>query len=170
MSVDTILSNNGLTAEAAYQFIVDNLSAPDVVYTAASDAGFTVSDLTELVTRFDNAISRDDVSNFFANAGLDPSAMAPTPTEPSPDDGTDAGNSTIRTNGEGLSVIEPQEPLTDEQKLFIGGLEEARSVSQAFGSEGSDSIVERTSEGFLFNVDLGDQDANDVIGCCIGIR
>lgn len=133
------------------------------MYTAASDAGFTVSDLTELVTRFDNAISRNDVSNFFANAGLDPSAMAPSPTEPAPDDGTASGSSTIRTNDQGLLVIEPQGPLTDEQKLFIGGLTEAKLVSFTFRSEEDDRIASSTPEGHRVNVAFGDQDFPDIV-------
>ena len=163
MSVDSILSDNDLTAEAAYTFITSNLSAPGVVYDAAINAGLTVSDLTELITRFDSSISANDVSNFFANSGLNLSAIMESPGQPTPDETTDSGSTNIRTDAEGRLVIEPQEPLTDEQKLFIGGLEQAKFVSLTFGPGQSDSIVESTPEGYLFDVAFGDQDFKDVI-------
>lgn len=164
MSVDTILRENGVTAEAAYEFILDNLSAPSRIYSAAGDVGLNVDDLTELVARFDSSVEGTDVRNYFANAGLEPSAMVEQSDDPSStDEATDQSTSNIRTDAEGRLIVAPEEPLTDDQKLFLGGLEEAKTVSLTFVSDEDDSIVESTPQGYLFNVAFGDEDFADVI-------
>lgn len=161
MSLDATLQSNNITAMQAWEFISNNLSAPELIYAEAQSAGLSTTMLTELVTRFDSSIDTAEVNQYFAGAGLDPFALGAStggsPTQPAP-------NSEVSFNAQGNVVIQPSAPLNDEQLIFVAGLIEASFLGgDPVNTTSADSFFRPVEEGFLIDVKLGNRDYQDLI-------
>ncbi len=156
MTLDEVLETVGISASDAYSFIIDNLDKPQIIYSAAQSANFSLEHLTNLFSRYIESVSIDDVSYYFESAGLDSKALSAA-EERHPSE----SKANYYFNDSGVLVVEPEEPLSENQMLFIGGLIKAKEVSRTFESD--NSIASFTTEGYLVNVGFGDQDYPDII-------
>lgn len=161
MSLNQVLEANNITASQAWEFIVVNMDSPDLVFSEVSKAGLSFDMLTELVAQFDSGISADAVSNYFTQAGLNPSELTvdlTPPSEPSVGNGAEVGS-----NSEGVIVIDPVGAITDGQATFIAGLLESSELAFVPGDEQGVVLNEVSMEGLFVNVRFDDTDYTDLI-------
>ena len=144
------LEKFGITKEVALEFIISQLQSPEKIFFAAYQCGLTLEMLAEIVQPIFPDASEEMVDTYFINGGINAAALEPR-----------IPNQNLYTyNQDGILVISPEPPLTENQMFFIEGLTMSAQLNLP---EGEDMIWETTGDGILVHTGFGGVDYPDII-------